>query len=58
MWRMEGEPSAPVHSFTDVTAGYQQAPVSWMAANNITTGTTATTYSPRRLPLTTPVGGQ
>lgn len=46
MWRMEGQPSAPAHSFTDVTAGYQQAPVSWMAANDITTGTTPTTYSP------------
>jgi S-layer homology domain len=46
MWRMEGEPSAPAHSFTDITAGYQQAPVSWMAANNITTGTSPSTYSP------------
>jgi hypothetical protein len=46
MWRMEGEPSAPVHSFTDVTAGYQQVPVSWMAHNQITTGTTPTTYAP------------
>jgi hypothetical protein len=46
MWRMEGEPSAPAHSFTDVTAGYQQTPVGWMAANNITTGTSPTTYAP------------
>ena len=46
MWRMEGEPSAPAHSFTDVAAGYQQAPVSWMYANGITTGTSSSTYSP------------
>lgn len=46
MWRMEGEPSAPAHSFSDVVASWQQGPVSWMAANGITTGTTASTYSP------------
>ncbi|MEM7141030.1 MAG: S-layer homology domain-containing protein [Actinomycetota bacterium] len=46
MWRMEGEPAAPAHSFTDITAAYQQAAVSWMAANEITTGTTPSTYSP------------
>jgi mono/diheme cytochrome c family protein len=47
LWRMEGRP-APVtpHSFSDVTAPWQQDPVSWMAENGITTGTTATTYSP------------
>ena len=46
MWRMEGEPSAPAHSFTDVAAGYQQQPVSWMAAESITTGTSPTTFAP------------
>jgi hypothetical protein len=46
MWRMEGEPSAPAHSFTDIVAGYQQQPVSWMAAESITTGTSPTTYAP------------
>ncbi len=46
MWRMEGEPAAPAHSFTDVPAGYQQAPVSWMASAGITTGTSPSTYSP------------
>ena len=46
MWRMEGEPAAPPHPFTDVTKSWQQGPVSWMFANEITTGTTATTYSP------------
>ncbi|MDG2027646.1 MAG: S-layer homology domain-containing protein [Acidimicrobiales bacterium] len=46
MWRMEGEPSAPDHSFTDIVDSWQQDPVSWMAHNNITTGTSPTTYSP------------
>lgn len=47
MWRMEGFPTgSPPHPFTDVTAAWQQDPVSWMAAQGITTGTTATTYSP------------
>jgi parallel beta-helix repeat protein len=47
MWRMEGSlTGAPPHSFTDVFASWQQAPVSWMVDNSITTGTTATTYSP------------
>ena len=46
MWRMEGEPDAPPHPFDDVTSSWQQGPVSWMYANAITTGTSATTYSP------------
>ncbi len=47
LWRYAGEPSAPVvHQFTDVTLDYQQAAVSWMADSSITTGTTATTFSP------------
>ena len=47
MWRMEGSPTgSPVHPFTDVVALWQQEPVSWMAAQAITTGTTPTTYSP------------
>ncbi|MEZ5382029.1 MAG: S-layer homology domain-containing protein [Microthrixaceae bacterium] len=46
LWRMEGEPSATPHPFDDVVAGWQQGPVSWMFATGITTGTTATTYSP------------
>ncbi len=46
MWRMEGEPPAAPHSFTDIVAPWQQGPVSWMAATKITTGTTTTTYSP------------
>lgn len=46
MWRMEGEPSAPAHPFTDINASWQQQPVAWMYANGITTGTSPSTYSP------------
>lgn len=46
LWRMEGEPAAAPHPFVDVSAGWQQDAVSWMFAESITTGTTATTYSP------------
>ena len=47
LWRMEGSPKgSPGHQFTDVVAPWQQDPVSWMAAQAITTGTTATTFSP------------
>ena len=44
--RLAGEPSAPPHSFVDVVAGWQQAPVSWMANTGITTGTSPTTFAP------------
>ena len=46
--RLAGEPSAPPHSFVDVVAGWQQDPVSWMSHTGITTGTTPTTFAPRR----------
>ena len=46
MWRMEGRPDAAPHSFLDITAGWQDDAVSWMAATGVTTGTSATTYSP------------
>ncbi len=46
MWRMEGSKAAAPHPFLDVFAVWQQGPVSWMFANAITTGTTATTYAP------------
>lgn len=42
----EEPPGAPSHPFEDVTSDWQQAPVSWMAASGITTGTSPTTYSP------------
>ena len=44
--RLKGEPSAPPHNFSDVVAGWQQDPVSWMANTGITTGTTPTTFAP------------
>ena len=46
LWRLAGKPSAPAHSFGDVSAGWQQGPVSWAAHEQITTGTTAKTFTP------------
>lgn len=47
LWRMEGSPTgSPAHPFTDVAASWQQEPVAWMAAEEITTGTSDTTFSP------------
>ena len=45
--RMEGEPTgSPPHGFVDVVASWQQDPVSWLADQGITTGTSPTNYSP------------
>jgi S-layer homology domain len=44
--RLAGEPSAAGHPFVDVASGWQQTPVSWMVDEGITTGTSATTFSP------------
>ena len=44
--RLEGEPSAPPHNFSDVVAAWQQDSVSWMAHSGITTGTSPTTFAP------------
>ena len=47
LWRMEGRPApGPRHPFVDVTAGWQQDAVSWLFNNGITTGTSASRYSP------------
>ena len=46
LWRLAGQPSAPAHSFVDVVTSWQQGPVSWLLAEGITTGTSATTFSP------------
>ena len=46
IWNMEGQPSAPAHSFVDVTDESQDAAVSWMSHNEITTGTSPTTFGP------------
>ncbi len=49
LWRMQRKPFAPTHKFTDVTAPWQQSPVSWMADTGITRGTSSTTFSPDEL---------
>ncbi len=51
LWRSCGSPvSAAKSSFTDVTAGsYYETAVLWAVENNITTGTSATTFSPDTL---------
>ena len=46
IWNMQGQPSAPAHSFVDVTVESQDAAVSWMSHNEITTGTSTTTFGP------------
>lgn len=46
LWRLAGEPSAPPHTFSDVQAAWQQKAVAWLASTGITTGTSATTFSP------------
>ena len=46
IWNMKGQPSAPAHSFVDVTDESQDAAVSWMSHNEITTGTSPTTFGP------------
>ena len=46
IWNMEGQPFAPAHSFVDVTDESQNAAVSWMSHNNITTGTSESTFDP------------
>lgn len=51
LYRLADSPAAPRHSFDDVVAPWQQAPVSWMLHSGITTGTSATTFSPE-MPLT------
>jgi hypothetical protein len=45
--RLEGEPPAPPPTdFVDVVKDWQVTPVGWMVEQNITTGTTPTTFSP------------
>ena len=46
LWRMEGRPAAEPHPFSDVDKEWQQDPVSWLFAEGITTGTSATDFSP------------
>ena len=45
--RLAGEPDAPPpDSFPDIVKGWQVTPVGWMVQEGITTGTSATTFSP------------
>jgi hypothetical protein len=47
LYRLAGNPAgSPTHSFGDVVRPWQQDAVSWMSDLGITTGTTATTFSP------------
>lgn len=46
LWRLEGQPSADLHPFDDVVAPWQQGPVSWLFAEDITKGTSDTEFSP------------
>lgn len=47
LWRYSGEPDAArPHGFTDVSRPYQRTAIAWMAESEITTGTSATTFSP------------
>ena len=52
IWRDAGAPTgSPAGGFTDVPAGaYFEEAVNWMVAEGITTGNTATTFSPE-LPM-------
>ena len=47
LWRMVGSPQpAQQHGFDDVVRSWQHDPVSWMAEEGITTGTTAFSFEP------------
>ena len=47
LWRMAGEPSAPSAGFVDVPSGrYFSTAVAWAKQQEITTGTSASTFSP------------
>ena len=47
LYRFAGRPRvAEPHPFSDVDKGWQQDPVSWLFAEGITTGTSATEFSP------------
>lgn len=49
LWRFAGRPNGAGHNFTDVGPGdYYNDAVAWMVGAEITTGTTATTFSPTR----------
>lgn len=47
-WNMENRPTAPAHSFVDITDDSQDDAVSWMSHAEITTGTSVSTFSPEK----------
>lgn len=49
--RLAGRPHAPRHRFSDVASAWMHAPVSWMAAQGITTGVSTEEFAPDK-PLT------
>ncbi|MCD7946894.1 MAG: S-layer homology domain-containing protein [Oscillospiraceae bacterium] len=49
LYRMDGSPSTAAQtSFTDLTQTWYQSAVTWAVNNGITSGTTATTFSPEQ----------
>lgn len=50
MWKQAGSPPAQSASFTDVSSGASYAPaVGWAVEKGVTTGTSATTFSPESI---------
>ncbi len=46
LYRLAGQPVTGTHPFSDVARPWQQAPVAWMVAMEITTGTSPSTFAP------------
>ncbi|MEZ5165885.1 MAG: S-layer homology domain-containing protein [Acidimicrobiales bacterium] len=49
LYRYAGASHSGGHPFVDVTWGYQNQPIAWMAAKGITTGTDARHFAPNRV---------
>ncbi len=47
--RLAGRPYALPHSFVDITSAWMHAPVSWMAAEGITTGVSPLEFAPSKV---------
>lgn len=46
LWRLVDQPPARVHSFTDVTVGWQDAAIGWMAETGISQGVSPARFEP------------
>ena len=46
LWRLMGEPTAPVHPFGDVAVGWQDDAVAWMRHADISQGVSPTRFDP------------